>query len=1146
MNFTIPVYQRRVDGQLEWRTLGLGKFNRTRIGRNALKLQRELAVELKKAIERASTLELRQLECRRGMRLERVTLELNLRSPVGFRRRTGGVFPVVIESVFPAAGQRTWIAYHPSNDQEWFEYDPNRALDDQAKRFFEAAWAGQDAESLEDLRTYGRDLIKTFSFGATTPSLLDTIDTGVGDPFADLDVDPRRQKESKRGKRKRRAYRELGKVSANVTHAAADGTLATGRPRSPYRERLQALLGGTQKTPTVLIGLDGVGKRTLLSHWVFDLLEADDFFSQRNLDNVHNVFRLNGERLIAGMSYVGEWEKRVTDIIGEARDGRTVLWFDDLHAFGRLGQTRDSDRCLADVFRGPLQRGEIVMCGTATSAQWQLLCEESPAFADTFTMLRIDPADSATTLQMMLHMARKVELAGSPPISPFALRTVLELGGALFSDVALPGAALNLMGKLSRAARADDAERIGSDEVISLLSSQTGLPRLLLRPESVLHAEEVEANLTRRVIGQPEAISAAVDLVMRIHAGLTDPKRPYATYLLTGPTGTGKTELAKALAAYLFGNADRLVRFDMGELNGPDAVSRLIGDRWDPRGLLTDAVRRQPFCVLLLDEIEKAHPAVLYLLLQLLDEGKLADAAGGRVDFSHTVIVMTSNVGGKRQDSIGFAHDADQTQRASAQVHSAVREFFPTELFNRIDRVVPFDPLSRDVARQIAQKELSQLLSRRGLFDRNIFVFTHESAIRHLLDRAFNARDGARSVQRYLESHLTTLVAETLASTPSTSMQILRVFASDEGFRVHREVLDEMPAKALVTESLWDLTLRELEQYAVGLLSVVRELLHGEHLSDALSRARLDLSSDGTTADPGALYALDKIRDELTDVVELFENLDGADVDAALSELEVDSYDEIRSPYEPVFRLRRLRRDSLLSSVPRVDRDELLATLLRVQRWRSLGEDIGDPDAHRVTLELLRVGRDRPDFGPSPSAAGLLEAMARFYGTRRAELVEIGALLEDGTTEVREEDLDSLLELRPRVLVLRLVGTGIRDTFAEEEGCHVWASRVEGAEVVRVRRKLSVVSAVEQLRDFHRAEREFRDALERGASDVPENPAVLLPARRRISFDLPRPGETGRADVEDYALGQASTLRASGLEDILRSAWLRAQSWSGR
>ncbi|MEO1173478.1 MAG: AAA family ATPase, partial [Myxococcota bacterium] len=463
----------------------------------------------------------------------------------------------------------------------------------------------------------------------------------------------------------------------------------------------------------------------------------------------------------------------------------------------------------------------------------------------------------------------------------------------------------------------------------------------------------------------------------------------------------------------MFGAADRLLRFDMGELSGPDAVSRLIGDRWDPHGMLTDAVRKQPFCVVLLDEIEKAHPSVLYLLLQLLDEGKLTDAAGGRTDFSHAVILMTSNLGSRRHASIGFGGEEAATRAAAVDVHRAVRDFFPPELFNRIDRVVPFSPLTRDVAKLIAQKELSLLLSRRGLFDRNIFVFAHESAVDHMLTHAFRPEDGARSVQSYLESNLTTLVAETLASTPSTSMQILRVFASDGRFRIHREALDEMPVQDGYDESLWELSVTELEGRAIALLPDVRGLLDGPIVTDAVKSARASLGS-GEVRDPEALYALDKIRDDMREVSETFEQLAGTDVRDALNELEVDGFDEIRRPDESVHRIRRLRRGAVLSRKPRFEREELLATVLRVQRWRSLGAELVNPNQHRVTLELLRVGRDRPGVGPVASASGLLEAMARFYCRQQAEVVEIGALLDDGTVQVREDDLDGLLGLRPR------------------------------------------------------------------------------------------------------------------------------------
>ncbi|MBZ0117760.1 MAG: AAA family ATPase, partial [Sandaracinaceae bacterium] len=357
-----------------------------------------------------------------------------------------------------------------------------------------------------------------------------------------------------------------------------------------------------------------------------------DYPSHRNLDRVHELWRVSSRQILAGMSFIGDWERRVVELVAEARDPRVILWIEDIAAVGRAGRTRDSDRVLSDVLRGPLARGEITIVGEATRSAWQKLEEDAPAFADLFTVLVVEPTAGSDTFSLLLHEARELEAQHRVRFEPEAYRTMVSLGATLSPSTVQPGVSVDLLRRLaadaSFASVDADPVSVTSDGVVRFLAKRTGLPQFILRPDSELESDELERSFEAHVMGQPEAVRTAVDLVARIRAGLTDPRRPYGTYLFTGPTGTGKTQLSKAIAGFLYGDAARLVRFDMGELSGPDAVSRLIGDRFQPRGLLTEAVRQQPFCVVLLDEVEKAHASVLHLLLSLLDEGRLTDAAG--------------------------------------------------------------------------------------------------------------------------------------------------------------------------------------------------------------------------------------------------------------------------------------------------------------------------------------------------------------------------------------------------------------------------------------------------------------------------------------------------------------------------------------
>ncbi len=399
--------------------------------------------------------------------------------------------------------------------------------------------------------------------------------------------------------------------------------------------------------------------------------------------------------------------------------------------------------------------------------------------------------------------------------------------------------------------------------MVRLLSARTGLSQDLVSPSTPLAPEAITAALSASVMGQPEAIAAAVDLVTRIRAGLTDPRRPYAVYLFTGPTGTGKTELSRALARYLYGDESRLLRFDMAEYGGPDAVSRLVGDRWNPDGALTRAVTQQPFCVVLFDEVEKAHPMAHNLLLQLLEDGRLTDAAGVTASFTHAVVVMTSNLGARAQSPAGFG---DRAVTDTADHLRAVREFFSPELFNRIDRVVPFRALTPEVAREVAAKELAKITQRRGLLDRNVFVTAAPAVLDRVVAQAFRSADGARSLKRHLEDVIGTRLTEHLVSGPQAELQMVRVHATDEGLALEIDALSEAPGSPdrFPLLDLADAPLSALRARLPEALAEVDAVLTSpalQSLSDEVSARLAVVRAEGVGADPeGFLATLDHLR----------------------------------------------------------------------------------------------------------------------------------------------------------------------------------------------------------------------------------------------------------------------------------------------
>jgi ATP-dependent Clp protease ATP-binding subunit ClpC len=332
---------------------------------------------------------------------------------------------------------------------------------------------------------------------------------------------------------------------------------------------------------------------------------------------------------------------------------------------------------------------------------------------------------------------------------------------------AAPGNLLGLLETTVNRLRAmsPDAElALTLDDILVTVSQLTGLPNSILDDREGLDLAELRAHFAARVFGQPEAVDVLVERVAMIKAGVTDPTRAFGVFLFAGPTGTGKTEVAKSLAEFLFGSAERMIRLDMSEFKNSNSLGRLIGESDGNVESLVDQIRKQPFSVVLLDELEKAHPNVWDLFLQVFDDGRLTDLRGATADFRHAIIIMTSNIGSAIQTTgrAGFSDAAPEFHASS--VKKALERELRKEFINRIDRVVVFRALSRETMRGILRKELDAAFKRRGLRNRNWDVEWDESAVDFLLESGFTADLGARPLKRAVERHLLTPLAEMIVT----------------------------------------------------------------------------------------------------------------------------------------------------------------------------------------------------------------------------------------------------------------------------------------------------------------------------------------------------------------------------------------------
>ncbi|HEX7149931.1 MAG TPA: AAA family ATPase [Thermoanaerobaculia bacterium] len=522
-----------------------------------------------------------------------------------------------------------------------------------------------------------------------------------------------------------------------------------------------------RRRSVIIVGEDGVGKSTVLRA-----------ASKRLREQGWVIFEAGATELVAGQSYIGQLEKRLQKLIGVLRN-RRVLWIiPRFHELQHAGSHRYSPVGILDTLLPELDSGAIVIVGETSTTALQKVVEQKRRVATAVLTLRIEPSDDSTTLDL----ARRWTTARGASLSNETLAEAWQLTLQFLGMRAAPG---NLLGLLERTlarlrATGEAHVELTLDDLLVTLSQLTGLPNSILDEREGLDLHALREHFTQRVLGQPEAIDVLVERVAMIKAGVTDPTRPFGVFLFAGPTGTGKTEIAKALAGFLFGSSDRMIRLDMSELKTHESIARLIGDDDRTSTSLVDSIRKQPFSVVLLDEFEKAHPNVWDLFLQVFDDGRLTDRRGETADFRHALIIMTSNIGAAIQTHgrVGFS-DAGGGFAAS-NVKTALEREFRKEFINRIDRVVVFRPLTRETMRGILRKELAEAFKRRGLRNRNWAVEWDESALELLLTDGFTEDLGARPLKRAVERQLLTPLAEMIVTRRvPTGDQFLFIRAED-------------------------------------------------------------------------------------------------------------------------------------------------------------------------------------------------------------------------------------------------------------------------------------------------------------------------------------------------------------------------------
>lgn len=622
----------------------------------------------------------------------------------------------------------------------------------------------------------------------------------------------------------------IDQLATDLTAKAAEGKLDPVIGRQMEIERVIQILARRNKNNPALIGEPGVGKTAIVEGLAQRIIEGDVPALLLN----KQVLQLDVGSLIAGTMYRGQFEERLKRVIEELKASKAILFIDELHMLvgaGSAGSSVDA----ANILKPALSRGELQVIGATTMEEYRKHIESDAALERRFQPIVVEEPTQEETKEILRGIRKAYEEHHRLSISDEALDAAVRLSSRYVTERFLPDKAIDLVDEASSRVRMykspaakeskklmtslrgisrelalaqeednmvevealqlrqedllrkieefrsswnrDTSPVVSADDIAELVSMWTGVPVMQMASEESARLLKMEEELKEHIIGQEEAIEAIAKAVRRGRSGLKDPRRPIGTFLFLGPTGVGKTELTKALARFLFGSEDALVQLDMSEFMERHSISRLVGSPpgyigYDEAGQLTETIRRHPYSIVVFDEVEKAHPEALNMLLQIMEEGHLSDARGHKVDFRNAIIVMTSNIGAndiKRQTSLGFSlqHDENEEEmQAYAEMRKklmvSLKKALRPEFINRLDSVVVFRALSRQNIHDIVSLELDKVGER--LKEREIGLRATDAAIDLLAEEGYDPDMGARPLRRVIQQKVEDALSDALLS----------------------------------------------------------------------------------------------------------------------------------------------------------------------------------------------------------------------------------------------------------------------------------------------------------------------------------------------------------------------------------------------
>ena len=541
----------------------------------------------------------------------------------------------------------------------------------------------------------------------------------------------------------------------------------------------------------LLVGPHGVGKSTILM-WAAQALLLNKREAAKEDEELAGqpsappVWMTSADRIVAGMQYLGQWEQRMEAVISELSEFQGILCFERLDALLRIGG-QDAAASVASFIAPFLQNRELNVVIEATREQLEHCRMLLPGFENLFQIFEIEPLSPQVAWKVLDNFAREYKRNHRIEYQIGTAHLCIRLFKRFMPYDTFPGKCVGFWKALFENAKRERRSEVSDTHVVDAFMDLTGLPETLVRDQVSLSVDDVRDWFESRIIGQPEACQSLTNVIASFKAGLNDPQKPIGVMLFCGPTGVGKTETVKALTEFMFGNSSdpatetsnrdlvqqRLVRLDMSEYSGPGAGQRLILKSDGQPSELVNRIRQQPFSIVLLDEIEKASSEVFDVLMSVLDEGRLTDRWGRVTDFRSSIIIMTSNLGVKANDAVGFSPDLD------AGFEASVKKFFRPEFFNRIDRVVPFQALETDSISKITELELRRVAQREGIQSRSATLKWDDGVVDFLVAKGYSRKLGARPLQRAIERHVSVPLARLFSEDPTLQKCELSLVVED-------------------------------------------------------------------------------------------------------------------------------------------------------------------------------------------------------------------------------------------------------------------------------------------------------------------------------------------------------------------------------